>query len=98
MIVAEIRRCVVCGKALVAGQERYANSWEASVGERACCSEPCVGAFDADRDWMPSQKPPSLGEDEEHRLLTGGKERLARGDKPALVARDLLLAGSSLGW
>jgi len=42
---------------------------------------------------MPSQAPTPLDEDETARLLERAKSRLRQGDSPAVMARELLLAG-----
>lgn len=73
----------------------YPNSWESSLGQRACCSTACVGSFDADLHWIPSRKPPPIDAREQDKLIAAAKVRLRNGDIDGVVARDLLLAGVS---
>ena len=87
-------RCVVCGGAV--GNPCYANPWEKARELYACCSDACARRFDADTHWLPATKPAPASDTDEVRLLAGGNQRLKAGDRPALVVRDLLLAGIAI--
>ena len=85
--------CVVCRKALDPAGARYANAWEASLKQHPCCSDACCGKFDVDVHWFPVALPAALADDAAARFMEVGKGRIRKGDAPALVTRDLLVAG-----
>jgi hypothetical protein len=84
----------VCGAQIAAGREVYTNLWEASLKQHPCCSRACAGKFHVDVHWIPPALPTPL---EDPRSLERRREaalsRLHRGETPASVVRDLLLAG-----
>jgi hypothetical protein len=85
--------CVVCRAVLTMDTAHYANAWERRLKQHPCCSEPCASRFDVDAHWLPAVAPPLVGDDEANRLVQAGKHRVRTGDGPAVVARDLLIAG-----
>jgi hypothetical protein len=91
----QTQSCVVCGKPIAYGAERYANMWEASLKKHPCCSEACTGAYSQDEHWLPGSCPEPIEIDEEERLLEVARGRLHDGDSPRVVVRELLLAGVS---
>ncbi|MFH0900618.1 MAG: hypothetical protein V2A73_08320 [Pseudomonadota bacterium] len=86
-------KCVVCGKATDAGQAHYSNPWEKARKRFPCCGETCAMAFDPQRHWIPAVLPPAAASDEQRRLLAVVRHRLADGDRPSVVIREMLLAG-----
>ena len=93
--MTQIQSCVVCGKPMAPGAERYANMWEASLKNHPCCSEACADAYSQDEHWLPGSYPEPIEIDEEERLLEVAGERLRSGDQPRVIVRELLLAGLS---
>lgn len=86
-------RCVVCRAAIDRFEDIvYANAWEATLGERPCCSEECKAAFRADVHWLPAERPFASSE-EAAKLVRLAVERMRRGDDPVVVVRELLCAG-----
>lgn len=86
-------RCVVCEGPITAGTERYATAWESALRQRPCCGGACASRFDADVHWMPAEPPTPATSAESERLVEGARTRLAAGDRPRMIGRDLLLAG-----
>lgn len=86
-------RCVVCDGPITAGSARYATAWESALQQRPCCGAACASRFDADVHWMPAAPPRPAASAESERLVEGARTRLAAGDRPRMIARDLLLAG-----
>ena len=86
--------CVVCGAAIT--EPVFANAWEKTRKVSACCSAACAQTFDPDQHWLPSTRPLSQDPMEEARLARVGAERLRKGDRPSVVARELLIAGVGL--
>ncbi len=82
---------MVCGGAIEA--PRFANAWEKSRGAFPCCSEACATRFDPDVHWLPARAPAPLDDAEARRLISIASRRLARGDLPRVVVREMLLAG-----
>lgn len=88
---APATRCVVCGAACAS--EHYASTWERTRRRYPCCSPACAQRFDPDVHWIPARFPGPADDEEVGRLLGVGRRRLADGDRPLLVTRELLLAG-----
>ena len=84
-------RCVVCGGAIEA--PRFANAWERSRGTFPCCGDACATAFDSDVHWLPARAPAPPDAIETRRLLALAVNRLAKGDLPRAIAREMLQAG-----
>ena len=84
--------CVVCGRS-IGGEPCFANSYERIRGLYACCSSACTSRFDPDRHWIPAAAPQPLEDDELARLSRVLRERLANGDRPVVVVREMLVAG-----
>jgi hypothetical protein len=74
---------------------QFANAWERSRKIYPCCSAACASGFDPDAHWIPATEPVLVVPEEERRLLTTARTRLAAGDKPSVVVRELLVAGVS---
>lgn len=87
--------CVVCG-AVIGDTAVFPNAWEATVKQRVCCSAACKDRFDLDVHWLPSRLPPPASPMDEGRLTSEAQRRLARGDAPVPIARELLCAGVPL--
>jgi hypothetical protein len=85
--------CVVCESNIAVGEERYGNAWERSRARFPCCSDACAAQFDPDVHWLPGEAPRAASPSDEQRLVAVARQRLIRGDRPSLVARDLLLGG-----
>jgi hypothetical protein len=85
--------CVVCQKPIETPQ--FANAWERSRKIYPCCSADCASRFDPDAHWIPATEPVLVVPAEERRLLATARTRLAVGDKPCVVVRELLVAGVS---
>ena len=73
----------------------FANPWERARKVYACCSEACARAFDPDVHWIPGNEPALAEADEDRRLLARARARLASGDRPTVVVREMLVAGVS---
>jgi len=86
--------CVVCGSP-IAGEPCFANSYERIRGLYACCSSACSARFDPDRHWIPAAAPKPLDDRELARLSRVLRDRLANGDRPVVVVREMLVAGVS---
>ena len=84
--------CVVCGAAIT-GEPCFASSYERIRGIYACCSAACSARFDPDRHWIPAAQPKPLDDGELARLSRVLRERLANGDRPVVVVREMLVAG-----
>jgi hypothetical protein len=89
-------RCVVCHAPVDEGDALYKNSWEAARKRFACCSQACREAFDPDLHWIPSRIPDEPSETETAKLLRVVRDRLRSGDAPAVVVREMLVAGIPL--
>ena len=85
--------CCVCDGEIAAGGEKFANAWERTRGRLACCSDTCASTFNPDLHWLPSYRPQAAAEPESVRLIAVLRMRLADGDSPQVLTRELLLAG-----
>ncbi len=85
--------CVVCGSEIAPQQEHYANAWEKARKLFPCCAESCAQRFDPDVHWMPGTTLTATTSDEQQKLLWVAERRMQQGDQPAVVIRELLLAG-----
>jgi hypothetical protein len=83
--------CVVCRAAVATAV--YPNPYERARRIYACCSDACAQRFDPDAHWIPAEAPRALDAAEEARLLRVLRERLANGDRPAVLVREMLVAG-----
>jgi len=89
-------KCVVCGAAIADDKAAvFANPYERIRGFYACCSAACSERFDPDRHWIPARAPAPVSGSEETRLARAMAERLAYGDQPIIVIREMLVAGLS---
>src|SRR5690349_15940271 len=89
--------CVVCGAALAdAAAARYANDWERVRKRYPCCGDACATAFDPDVHWLPAAAPAATDDAETERLGGVMRRRLADGDSPRVVTREMLLAGVAI--
>lgn len=86
-----IMRCVVCGEP--AREEHHANTWERSRKRYPCCSPACAELFDEDQHWLPARFPEPATDDDVGRLTRVARKRIADGDRPVIIVRELLLAG-----
>lgn len=86
--------CVVCGQPI--GEPHYANAWEQARKAFPCCSTTCAERFDPDLHWLPAVAPAVITGEEEVRLVKVSRERVARGDHPSVVVREMLVAGLSV--
>jgi hypothetical protein len=84
-------RCVVCDREIVEAQ--YANPFEKIRKLYPCCSTPCAEKFDPDVHWLPAEPPKPADDAEATRMMRVLDERLAQGDSPTVVVRDILIAG-----
>jgi hypothetical protein len=84
-------KCVVCRAAVATAV--YPNPYERARRIYACCSDACAQRFDPDAHWIPAQAPPALDPTDEARLMRVLRERLANGDRPTVVIREMLVAG-----
>ena len=84
-------KCVVCGAPVETAV--YPNPFERARRIYACCSDGCAQRFDPDTHWIPGQPPRALDAAEEAKLLRVFGERLANGDRPTVVVREMLVAG-----
>ena len=73
----------------------FANAWERSRKIYPCCSAACASGFDPDAHWIPSTEPVLVVPTEERRLLATARNRIAGGDNPSVVVREMLVAGVS---
>ena len=73
---------------------RFANAWEKSRGAFPCCSDACATTFDADLHWLPARAPAPPDASETRRLLTLAVNRLAKGDLPRAIVREMMQAGA----
>jgi hypothetical protein len=85
--------CVVCESDIVSGEEVFANDWERSRRRFPCCSETCCASFNPDEHWMPGEEPRAAAPDDERRMIVVARRRLRDGDRPMVIAHDLLVAG-----
>ena len=85
--------CVVCRKPIET--PHFANAWERSRKIYPCCSAECASGFDPDAHWIPATEPVLVVPTEERRLLATARSRIAAGDKPSVVVREMLVAGVS---
>ena len=86
-------RCVVCGNPIVDGNESYASSFEKIRKMFPCCDSACTARFDPDQHWIPGRRPTELDDGERARMIRVLRTRLANGDNPTVVIREMLAAG-----
>ncbi len=84
-------RCVVCDGDI--SEAQYANPYEKIRKLYPCCSAACAQTFDPDVHWMPAALPKPLDDADSVRMMRVLEERLAAGDSPIVVVRDILIAG-----
>jgi hypothetical protein len=83
--------CVVCERPIQ--EPQYANPFEKIRRLYPCCSAACAQRFDPDVHWLPANAPARLETGDQQRMLRLLEERLAQGDRPTIVVRDMLIAG-----
>jgi hypothetical protein len=84
-------RCVVCGGRVE--EAMYPNAWETARKRYPCCSKACVERFDPMQHWIPARFPQVASDEEQKRLLGVMRTRIIDGDEPAILVREMLVAG-----
>jgi hypothetical protein len=86
-------KCVVC-ESEFEGDALYANAWERVRKRFPCCSQACTTRFDPDVHWRPAIWPAPASDEEEGRLLGVVHLRVKKGERPDVIAREMLQAGA----